>query len=414
MGTDYSSKDIRAAYQEYRQKHGDRDGRAKFRADFKRKLETKELRPEQISIRALFEGLVEDGREIADRWARPKSDDIEVRDLMEAGTATAVGYADFSNITGQIFFTEILDKYEDEEFVFSKAVEKKQSAIQDIERIAGLSRLGDQFLTVGENGEYRRLGVSEDYIEIPAKVKRGAIVEVTKEAVAGDLTGQLLERCGELGFYAGLNVEKRIIDAIIDEGDGAAGAHQGGHRYTWKGTAYATYQASAPWVNLKTSNALADYTDIQNAWLQMAAITDPYTGEPILINPDTVIVGPDLVWEANRILTASTNRVVTPGYATTANPISTEGPNLAAKVMGSLNILSSRLLKARMGTDTTWYMGNPRKAVRRYYNWDVTPQQRGTGTEAEFNRDVVNQYKVSWKDCVSVIQPRVLQKNTVA
>jgi hypothetical protein len=146
----------------------------------------------------------------------------------------------------------------------------------------------------------------------------------------------------------------------------------------------------------------------------MAAITDPFTGEPILINPDTIIVTPDLVWEANRILTASTNKVVTPGYASSANPISTEGPNLATKVVGSLKIISTRLLKSRLGTDTTWFMGNPRKAVRRYYNWDVTPQQRGAGTEAEFNRDVVQQYKVSWKDAVSVIQPRVLQKNTVA
>ncbi len=135
-------------------------------------------------------------------------------------------------------------------------------------------------------------------------------------------------------------------------------------------------------------------------------------GEPILTNPDTIIVTPDLLWTATRILTASTNRAVTPGYATTGNPVTTEGPNMVKQVMGSLKILSTRLLKARLGTDTSWFMVNPRAGVRRYYNWDVTPQQRGAGTEAEFNRDVVQQYRISWKDAVSVIQPRVMQKNT--
>lgn len=406
-------REIKALYEGLQRDHGAKEGRAKFRRHFKEALEAKELAPADFSVRELFEALVPEGRELADHWANPKGDpDGSVAELLEAGGGSAVGYSDFAQITGQIFFTEIMDKYEDEEFVFSAAVQKKQSAIQDVEKIAGLSRLGDGFLEVDEKGEYRRLGVSQDYIEVPAKKKRGAIVEVTKEAVAGDLTGQLLERCGELGFFAGLSVEKRIIDATIDENDGASGAHQGGHRYTWKGTAYATYQASSPWVNLKTNNGLVDYTNLQAAWLQMAAITDPHTGEPILINPDTVIVTPDLLWTANRILTATTNRSTTPGFATTGNPVQTEGPNLAQKVMGSLKILSSRLLKARLGTDTSWFLGNPGKAVRRYYNWDVTPDQRSKGTEAEFARDIVQQYKISWKDCVSVIQPRVLQKNT--
>lgn len=411
-----SRREIKALHEGYRRDHGEQAGRAMFRQHFKEALRDGHLKPSDFSIAELFEGMVPGGREILEHWRNPKSGDGDPAGLLEAGagTAGAVSYSDFSNVTGQIFFTEILQNYEDEEFAFSKAIDHKQSSIQDIEKIAGVSRLGDQFLEIGEDGEYQRLGVSENYIEVAAKKKRGAIVEVTKESVAGDLTGKLLENCGELGHFAGLNTEKRVIDAVIDENAGAASAHNGGHRYTWKGTAYATYQTSAPWVNKKTSNALVDYLNFKESYKQLAAITDPFTGEPILIQPDTVIVAPDLVWEAERILSATMNRTVTPGYATTANPVQTEGPNLVSAVMGKLKVLTSRLLKARLATDTDWFVGNPRKAVRRYYNWDITPQQRGAGTDADFYRDVVVQYKVSYKDCLATIEPRVMQKSTAA
>jgi hypothetical protein len=406
-----SRREIKALHEGMIRENGPKDGSKKFRQHFKEALQEGHLKPHDFSIAELFEALVVDGRGILEHWRNPKSNDTDSVGLLEAGLASAVGYSDFSNITGQIFFTEIMSKYDDEEFVFSKAIEHKQSSIQDIEKIAGISRLGDQFLEISEGGTYQRFGVSENYIEVGPKKKRGAIVEVTKEAVAGDLTGKLLENCGELGHYLGLNGEKRVIDAIIDENGGAVSAHLGGHRYTWRGTAYATYQTSMPWINSKTSNPLLDYTSIKQAWLQMAAITDPFTQEPILINPDTIIVAPDLVWEANRIMTATMNRTVTPGYATSANPVNTEGPNLVSKVAGNMKILTSRLLKARLATDTNWFLGNPRKAVRRYYNWDITPQQRGANTDADFERDVVLQYKASLKDVVAVIEPRVLQKN---
>ena len=72
--------------------------------------------------------------------------DGTVLDLLEAGMGSVVGYSDFSSITGQIFFTEIMDRYQAEEFVFSKAIEHKQSSIQDIEKIAGISNLSDGLL----------------------------------------------------------------------------------------------------------------------------------------------------------------------------------------------------------------------------------------------------------------------------
>lgn len=406
-----SGRDLATLYNGYKKDHGEREGRVKFRQHLSEALEAKHLHPRDFSIRELFEAVVPDGNSMIRQWQNEKGG--FGAELLEAAPgASAVGYSDFSNITGQIFFTMVKEKYESEEFVFGKAITSKPSTIQDIERIPGITRIGDQALVIPEGGEYPRLGVGEDYQEVAAKKKRGAILEVTKEAVAGDKTGELLDRCGELGYFLGLNDEKRIIDAIIDENEGAASAHQGGHRYTWRGTAYATYQTSSPWINSKTSTALTNASSLNTLWLLMAAITDPFTGEPIMVNPDTLIVAPDLLFTASRIVSATEYRSTDPGYATSANPAQTVGPNPISHIIGGgLKVMSSRLLKSRLATDTNWFLGSPKKAVCRFYNWDVTTAQRSTNTDAEFERDIVMQFKASLKDAVSVIEPRLMAKS---
>lgn len=397
-----------------RAKNGVKAGGRMFRAHLAEALEQGHLRPRDFSLPDLFEAFIPDGRE----WSRSSAKSGQpFSTLMEAGDGgSAVGYSDFSNITGQIFFTEVKEKYEAEEFVFTKEISSKASTIQDIEKIPGISRIGDQESVVNEGGEYPRLGVSEDYQEVAFKRKRGAIVEVTAEAVRGDKTGELLDRCGELGYFEGLNLEKRVIDAVIDQNAGAVSAYNGGHQYTWKGTAYATYQSSTPWINVKTSNGFIDETSVDAAWQVQAKITDPYTGEPILVMPDRLIVGPALLFKATRTMMAVEVRQTDPGFATSGNPVQQVSAAALPKVLPGLKVLSSRMLYARMNaaseTTTDWFLGNLKKAIHRYYNWDIVTTQRSTGTEAEFERDIVMQFKASLKDVVSVFEPRLLFRNS--
>jgi len=409
-----SGREVAASVQDYCRKKGQREGRRLYARHLSEALKAGDLRPSDFSIRELFEGLVKDGSSIVRQWQLGEAGyGVE---LLEAGGSTAVGYADFSNITGQIFFTEVLEKYEHPDFVFSKEIEKKASIIQDVEKIPGIARIGSTTRGIGEGQEYPRYGVSEDYIEVPAKRKDGGIVEVTKEIIAGDKTGVLTDRCGELGYWLGYGLEERVCDALLDQGANALSAYQGGHRYTWKGTAYATYQASTPWVNVKTTNALTDETVIDAAWQVLVAITDPYTGKPIMLAPDALVVAPDLVFRATRLLAATEIRQTAPGFATTGSPATTISPPAIHQVIPGLRVLSSPILKARMQaaseTTTDWFLGSVRKQVRQYYNWDIITAQRSTGTDAEFERDVVMQFKASLKDCVSTVQPRAMVKSS--
>lgn len=401
---------MRLGLDAYCRDHGPRAGRQRYIQHLEESLKSGDLSTSDFSIRELFEGIIPDGQSIVRQWQSARGGyGVEI---MEAGgDGAAVAYADFSNITGQIFFSDLIEAYNNPEFVFSAEIESKPSTIQDIEKIPGVSRIGSTTRGIAEGQAYPRYGVGEDYIEIPAKIKDGGIVEVTKEIVAGDKTGVLNERCSELGHWLGYGKEERAIDALIDEGDGATSAHQGGHRYTWKGTAYATYQAATPWINSATSNPLTDETSLDTLWQLLVAITDPYTGKPIIIPPTHLIFTPNLAFRASRILTATEVRQTAPGYATSGSPAQTISPPALGKILPGLKPLTSPILKSRLTTDTDWFMGAPRKAVKHYYNWDVQTAQRGTGTDAEFERDVVMQFKASLKDCHSVVQPRAMGKS---
>jgi len=370
------------------------DGERKTIAHLREALEQKHLKPSDFSIRRLAEALVPDGREWVDRLSPNKSGGFA--SLQEAG---AVQSATFSNITGQIVYSALIESFQDEEFVFTKLIPTTPTAFNG-EKIAGMGRMGDGAELVDEAQPYPRLGFTEDYIETPQTKKRGNIVEVTKEAVFFDRTGLVLERAKEVGHWLGVNKEKRAIDCIIDENTTA-------HRYRWKGTTYATYQSSSPWDNVTASNALADYSDIDNAEQTLNGILDPHTGEPVMVTADSLIVVKALEWTAHRIANSTEYRLGDGAGST----IATIGPNPAK---GKFNVITSRLLASRLATDTDWFYGSPTKLARWMENFPMRVDQAPPNNQSEFERDIVAQYKASERGAFAVVEPRVMSKCTVA
>lgn len=386
-----------------------RKGGSWVRKHLTESLEKKHLHPTDFSIRDLAMSVVKDG----DEWVRSmvpgKSGTYH---LLEAGS---VQYSDFSAITGQIFFNMIKEAYDDEEFVFTKMVKTYPSNIPDIEKIPGISRIGDKFTdtTVNEGDTFPQMAVGEDFIHIGAKKKRGGIVAVTREAVAFDKTGLLLQRCKELGHYLGVSIEKRLIDTLIDGNAAAASIHNGGTRYHWKGTSYAAYQATSPWINVKTSNALASWTNVEAAEVVLSQITDPYTGEPIMIEPTHIIVPPELKHTAYRIMNATNVQTHAGGYATSGNLQDYHAPS----PLDPYKVVCSRLFRARMNAagqtaSSTWYIGNPAKAIGYWQNFPLTTRELGAGSTADFERDIVAQYRADERGTPGWLEPRLVLKNS--
>lgn len=367
----------------------------RFYEDFNEGLREKHITPQDFSIRRLFEEFVEDGRELARTFDPRQEGGVS---LLEA--TGAVDTSAFSNIGGQIFYNEMMNAYQQEDFVFSKMVRVVPTNLNG-ERMAGIGGLGDVGEIIGEGKVYPTAGVNEDWIDTPTTDKRGTIVPVTKEAIFFDKTGMILEQCNKVGEALGVNKETRIIDAIIDENTTK-------HRYKWRNTAYATFQTSTPWINSTASgNGLTDWTSIDAVEKLNDRMTDPNTGLPIMVNLKHLIVTRDNLNIAKKIVTATSVRTATPGYATTGSPSETEWAN----PISGYQIVTSKLLRTRLASSTRWILADLDKLVVYMENWPITFTQAPSNSEAEFTQDIVFRYKASERGTTFVKEPRAAQSS---
>jgi len=358
-------------------------------------LRERTLTTGDFSLRELAEALVPDGRE----WVR-------LLDPRSAGGVTLLESFDgvdttaFSNITSQLVYSKIMEAYEQEAFVMSKLVETVPTRL-DGEKIPGISRVADAALDVAPGMPYPNLGFGEDYIETPATTKRGFIVPVTREAIFFDRTHLVLTRAAEVGEILGLNKEKRLLDLAL----GLV------NNYKWRGASHNTYQASTPWVNVKASNELIDWTDVDGAEQLLAEILDPNTGDPVLVKANTVLVMPAYRHAAHRIFNAPEIRYTGTSAATTT---------VAANPLGNYAVYESRLAYRRVvasgvAADTAkkwWFLGDFKKAFAYMENWPITVTQAPQNSEADFSHDIVIRFKASERGAAAVLNPRYVVKST--
>lgn len=369
-------------------------------AHFSEALNCGDLRYSDFSIRELAEGFV--GRNwVATMTPGHSGGYQQTMAIFEAGDAVAA--SDFSNITGQVVYNKLLDAFTAEEFVFSKVIPTVPTEFNG-EKIPGISRIGDEAETVGEGEDFPLVGVGEDWITTPVTVKRGMIIPLTREAIFFDRTGLLTQRAGQIGNDLGLNKEKRVINMVIDENTTT-------HRYTWRDTVIATYGNNSgdhTWDNLEASNALVDISDIEKSELLLAAITDPNTGEPVVIDPTHLVVQPDLVHTAKRIVNATNIRVQAGGFATSGDLLSTDSPN----PLNQYQIISSRQLKAQTATDSDWWFGALTKLGVYMENWPISVTPSPADSHDAFHRDIVSQWRADERGATATLEPRVMAENT--
>lgn len=370
-------------------------------------LNKREIRPEDFSIREVAEAYM--GREWVDNLHPKRGRYYDRQALMEADGA-AVSFADMSNVTGQIFFSKVKEAYENEEFVLSDIIPSIQSDILAMELIPSITVPSDEFTVVPEGGEYPNVGIGEDFQHRAAMQKYGSILPVTKECIFSDRTGLLLQNASKLGDALGVRKEKQLCDMLLDENAGAISATLGGHRYFWKNVSYSTY-VTTPWSNLVTSNGLVTYLQIEQAWLALVQITDPYTGEPIRIRPRHLVVQPTNLMTATRIKRTLNVQTHAGGYALTGNLADMHAPSPLNEVVGDLEIVHSQQLAARSARNTDWWLGDLTKAFAWYYAWDITEDEAPPNSREAFHRDIVFQKKVSMMSAAATMDPRYIVEN---
>lgn len=364
----------------------------RFYGDFRKALIEGEISSSDFSLADAFDNFVENGFQLRQEFNPEKRANAFNLELLEDNQY--VSTTAFTNLTGQIVYSRIMENFKAAEYIGDQLVETIPTQF-DGEKIPGVSLIGDKAAVVPEGKPYPTAGLAESWVETPQTVKRGLIVGVTQEAIFFDRTYLVLKNAGEVGDTIMISKEKRILD-------GALGIST---LYKRNGAAPAATYGDTPFDNLCASNALVDYTDIENVDLLFEAMVDPITGEPITVVPNTIIYPGALDKTVRRIVNGTEVRQGT--YNGTPVTVS---PNPLARYQ--YNLLTSPQVKARTGSASTWFYGQPKKAFAYMQNWPLTVTQAPSNSEAEFTHDVVSRFKVSERGAFAVIEPRYMAKST--
>jgi len=362
------------------------DGAERTAEHLTESLKQGDLKPDDFSIRDLAESFMPGGLAQAEQMM-----------VSDSAWLTEEAAIPFVNTVGAVIDTKIKEAYNQEVFAASRLVRTIPTRL-DGEKIHTFGTFSDNNLAVATGSTYRSAALHAAYIETPGTAKHGLIIPITKEAVFFDQTHHLLERAAEVGEILALNKERRILDMILGITN----------TYKQNNTFWDTYSAASshPWKNLLTGNELLNWESIEAAEDLFGEMVDPISGNPIMIEPNAVLVMPPKRHLAHRLFYASSI-----SYEDGSSGMTIRNP------FAKYRLISSRLAYQRLKTqngitnpERIWFLGNFRKAFAYMENWGITVTRSASGSEADFMQDVVVRFKASERGVPAVIDPRYVVK----
>lgn len=332
--------------------------------------------------------------------------------LREAGEVRSSA---FSTINTSIAIAGVMEGYQSAEKNFHQELEVEFTDKLDggIRALVGRPQKVDD-MEVEEGKPYIKQQFSGHTLNDPATKKVSLAIELTREALIQDQTGQMLERLRSVGEDIARYKEESALSLLA--------ATSNFHQYTFDGTSFGTYGQSSdglPWVNELPAVALQDFTDLNDAKSLFSSMTDPSNGDLLSIRPSHLVVPPALEETANAILT-------TTGIKRTygANESESEPPRV---VKGVKLIVSPRLRKVIADVEGTpsnadgqWFYGDIRKAfgMLQAYPFNVNEpfalEQASEQNSLMFLNDLVAIYKATWIGRAKVKDPRYIMWAYVA
>lgn len=375
-------------------------------------LQEKHLRPEDFSLREMADTF------LTEAFVKSRLDPRAGAGFvpLTEGGFDGVDVTAFSHITGRIVSAKMLEAYQSPVFVHSQLVATVPTRFNG-ERIPGVGKIDKAAAKVQPGMPFPNAGFGEDYIDTPATDKYGVIVPVTKEAVFFDQTGLVLREASRIGEVLAVAKEKRVLEAVWGIGSG--------NTWKWKGTTRDTYSVDGTtagyggtvngFIN-QITDELVDWTDVDAAEQAFVGLTDPVTGDPIVLTARHLLTMPAYHNAALRVLSATEIR-----HGANADTTQTFFANPYA---GRYQVATSALAYARIlavgnagGAESAatakkwWLLGDLSKAFAYMENWPLTVVQAPNNSEAEFQQDVVLRYKASERGVPAVLDPRYVVRS---
>lgn len=340
--------------------------------------------------------------------------------LMEDGV-TAVQPTAFADISafnatvGLLIEVKILEGYQRPEFgypMYARTVPTRQRS----QKLIAASMIGDFAKNFGPGDPHPRGTFTERYVTTPLTQKRGAAIEVTKEAVFFDLTTEVLERANQVGTALGIRRERLTLDVMWGNTN----------PYIYNGTSYNTYNTSGNWINTQGSVTITDWTSFRTAWVLMTQMTDQETGLPIFVQPKDLLCSPYRLPDVQRILAATAYAQVD-NSSSNATAQRTYSPREAVEFLKLINNVfgieqatwSYFHLTAADGFNKTSaqaqeyvLIGDFMKAFAYMQNWEMVVQRADPNTASYVDQMVVLGVFANEMGIPTVQEPRQVTKLT--
>lgn len=337
-------------------------------------LREEKARPEDFSLRELWEAVGRPGFGAM----RSVLESLGGETLLQE---EAVNTSVFSVITGELVNRKVIEGYDAYPAVGDELVATVPSRRRS-ERFPGVGSL-DMPDEVNEAEEYPELGgLGEKYVTSEAS-KKGMIIAVTEELITEDQTGLVLLRARQVGERIRRDREKTILNGVQDVSSNV---------YRPSGSATVLYSADNG--NLKTGNALADWTDLDAAYAEFINMTDE-AGEPLYVEPTALLVPVALRGTANRIVSATE-------YETDTMTLGNSYSHLKALASPYLDAQSSSI----------WYVGDFRRQFVWHEVWPVQVLKARQDSDQAFERDIVARFKARYLGGIAALDYRYVIKNT--
>jgi hypothetical protein len=369
------------------------------------------LNAAQVSIRALFEGLVGPCDEkLPSHLATGRLNYVEMQEAVDSTM--------FPSATGVLIASKVIEGYNSPGMIGDQLVTTMQSKLKS-ERIVGFTSLeGPQ--EVPEGMPYLESSFGEKYVTTQT-AKKGRILEITEETIFFDQTGQIMMRAQRLGEQTAEERELTILAGVLDVGSGANGIKDVYFPQGTQANLYSTTNANL--AGSSSAIALVNWTDIDEV-LQFHAtnIRDDRAVSaerlPIVWMPKILLVGRVIAGTAASILN-STQIIQQPG-ATDAS-VQTWSPNPIGGLVPGLRALSSPLIDylagvtgSRYNDARDWFLGDFQKQFVWQEIWPLQTLRSRQDDEPAFRRDVVARFKVRYYGGIAALDHRYVIKVNAA
>jgi len=396
------------------------------------KLTEQKLKPEQFSIQELAEGI------IGPQWRNhfdpangaAMSRYTAARSLVESGfpndsrallEATGIGidptaFANinaFTSVVGGLIEVKILEAFQNPALIADQICPAEATKLNG-QKVIGVNRIGDKGRKRNPGEPHTRAQFNERWIETPETRENALAVDVLKESVFFDLTGDILNVAASVGEELAYRKELEVIDTIIGVNNS----------FKYNGTAYNTYQTSETLGYLNDhSNPMVDWTSIQASMLRFARMKDPGTGKRVLIQPNLILVNPARLATAQLILGANLTETRVAAGATQAtagtlqirqtpgNPYSGQFTILSSPLIEQRCVDTDGLNLSQANADDYWWIMQGGKSFRYMQNYPLNVQQAAPNQYEMLDKGIVASYFANERGIPSVWSPWHIVRN---